>query len=49
LLQHYLSLLGFGSPVVLGPEEAGPFTSLLYFIIEVQLLHEVFRVPFWAS
>ena len=48
LLQCYLGLLGLGSPVVLGPEEAGPFTSLLNFTVEVKLLQKVFGVPFWT-
>jgi len=48
LLQCYLGLLGLGSPVVLGPEDAGPLTSLLYFIVKVKLLHKVFSVPFWT-
>jgi len=47
-LQCYLGLLGLGSPVVLGPEKAGPFTSLLNFMVEVKLLYKVFSVFFWT-
>lgn len=47
-MQCYLSLLGLGSPVVLGPKDAGPLTSLLYFAVEVKLLDKVFSVPFWT-